>query len=340
MDGKPVVFFEPPSRKVCVNYFYIHRVLVLAAPQFAKRYSRATVSVKPDSLVPPELRSRQTDLLIRFDLQEQSAYVFVLFEHKSHPDRWVSLQLLRYLLIIWSREPKQGGKNAKYLPPIMPIVLYHGRKTWKQPREFSELVASMSREHVPYFKPAFVNLATIDADQIIGSLRFVLALVSLKYVQQKLERAVARRLVSLFDQGRGDPAVADLAQLAERLYVQTRSREEIEYLTAMAAEAHYDSTEEDLMTYAEELLQEGMEKGLEQGLEKGIEKGIERGIRKGELQDKQNVLARQLSRRFDLTDPERELIATSEDPVALDAALDEIVIATEKQQVLVKLNRH
>ena len=308
----------------------------LAAPQFAKRYSRANVSVKPDSLVPPELRSRQTDLLIRFDLQEQSAYVFVLFEHKSHPDRWVSLQLLRYLLIIWSREPKKGGKNAKYLPPIMPIVLYHGSKTWKQPREFSELVASMSREHVPYFKPAFVNLATIDAEQITGSLRFVLALVSLKYVQQKLEEAEARRLVSLFDQGRGDPAVADLAQLAERLYVQTRSREEIEYLTATAAQAHYDSTEEDLMTYAEELLQEGMEKGLEQGLEKGIE----RGIRKGELQGKRSVLTRLLTRRFDLTDPERELIATSEDPVALDAALDEIVIATEKQQVLVKLNRH
>ena len=109
----------------------------------------------------------------------------------------------------------------------------------------------------------------------------------------------------------------------QRLYVQTRSREEIEYLTAIAAEAHYDSTEEDLMTYAEELLQEGVAKG----------------IRKGELQEKRNVLTRQLSRRFELTDAERDLIATCEDPDALDAALDEIVVATEKSQVLSKLNR-
>ncbi|MFP4551813.1 MAG: Rpn family recombination-promoting nuclease/putative transposase, partial [Spirochaetales bacterium] len=234
----------------------------LAAPEFANRYSHATISVKRDSLVPPELRSRQTDLLIRFDQNDQSAYAFVLFEHKSYPDRWVSLQLLRYLLIIWSREPRQDRKGVKYLPPVMPIVLYHGSKIWKKPREFSELIASMSREHVPYFKPAFVNLETIEPDQITGTLRFVLALVSLKYVQQKLEEAEARRLVALFEAGRRDPEAAELAQLAERLYVQTRSREEIEYLTAIAAEAHYESTEEDLMTYAEELLQEGMEKGL------------------------------------------------------------------------------
>ncbi|MFW6213876.1 MAG: Rpn family recombination-promoting nuclease/putative transposase [Spirochaetota bacterium] len=294
-----------------------------AAPEFASQYSHATISVKRDSLVPPELRSRQTDLLIRFGQNDQSAYAFVLYEHKSYPDRWVSVQLLRYLLIIWSREPKREHSGINYLPPIMPIVIYHGRKTWKQPREFSELVADMNRNHVPYFKPAFVNLATIEPDQITGSLRFVLALVSLKYVQQKLEEAEARRLVSLFDKGRRDPEVADLAQLAERLYVQTRSRDEIEHLTAIAAEAHYESTEEDLMTYAEELLKEGMAKG----------------IRKGELQDKQNVLTRQLSRRFDLTASERELIAACEDPDALDAALDEIVVATEKGQVLSKLAR-
>jgi hypothetical protein len=102
------------------------------------------------------------------------------------------------------------------------------------------------------------------------------------------------------------------------MYVQTRPREDIEYLTAIAAEAHYDSTEEDLMTYAEELLQEG--------------------IKEGELQGKRNILMRQLTRRFELTDAERDLIAEYDDPDALDAALDEIVVATDKFQVLSKLD--
>ena len=290
----------------------------LTAPEFANRYARAKVTVARDSLVPPELRSRHTDLLIRFDQKEQAGLAFVLFEHKSYPDRWVSLQLLRYLVIIWSREQKRDGKSVRHLPPIMPIVIYHGAKGWNEPREFSELVPEMTGEHVPHFRPVFVNLATINPEQVNGSLRFMLGLISLKYVQQRLETTAARRLLRLLDAGRQDPATTDLARLAEQMYVQTRSREDIEYLTAIAAEAHYDSTEEDLMTYAEELLQEG--------------------IKEGALQDKRNVLIRLLTRRFELTDAERDLIAEYDDPAALDAALDEFALATDKSQVLSKLD--
>jgi flagellar biosynthesis/type III secretory pathway protein FliH len=114
-------------------------------------------------------------------------------------------------------------------------------------------------------------------------------------------------------------------------------RESRSATTAIAGEEHYHYTQEDLMTYAEELLQEGMGKGLEQGLERGLEQGLERGIQKGQLQDKRDVLTRLLSRRFELTDAERELIASSDDPDALDAALDEFAVASEKASVLSKL---
>jgi predicted transposase/invertase (TIGR01784 family) len=289
----------------------------LAAPEFAEQFAGAIVTVERDSLVPAELRSRHTDLLVRFDQKKRHAYAFVLYEHKSYPDRWVSLQLLRYLVIIWSREQKRGGKAAKHLPPIMPIVLYHGARPWNEPREFSELVAGIPAEHVPHFRPVFMDLATVPAEQVAGSLRFMLGLLSLKYVRHAIEDTVARRLVSLFDAGRRDPEVSDLARLAEQMYVQTRSREDIEYLTAIAGEAHYEVAEEDLMTYAEELLKEGMEKG--------------------ELREKRAVLARLLTRRFTLTDAERDRITSCGRPDALDAALDEFVVATEKQQVLSKL---
>ena len=87
------------------------------------------------------------------------------------------------------------------------------------------------------------------------------------------------------------------------------------------------------MTYAEELLQEGLEKGIE----RGIERGMERGIKRGALDDKRSVLTRQLSRRFSLTENERGRIASCEDPDALDAALDEIIVAETKEAVLAKL---
>ena len=289
-------------------------------PEFARQFEAATVTVERESLVPPELRSRQTDLLIRFDQPDERGYAFVLYEHKSYSDRWVSLQLLRYLIAIWSRERERSVAHT--LPPIMPIVLYHGARPWGGPREFSELVGQAVEEHVPRFRPVYLNLSTLSPDQIAGSLRFVLAAIALKYVQQRLEETAARRLIELFHAGGEARETAGLTRLAEQLYVQTRRREDVERLTAIAAESRYTSTEEDLMTYAEELLQEGLEKG----------------IKEGELQDKRNVLMRQLTRRFEMTEAERQLIANSDDPKALDAALDEFATATEKTQVLSNLS--
>ncbi len=71
------------------------------------------------------------------------------------------------------------------------------------------------------------------------------------------------------------------------------------------------------MTYAEELKTKGREEGR--------------------VADKQDVLIRQLSRKFGLTDAERQRIRGVEDTERLDAALDELVVAETKEAVLEKL---
>ena len=62
-----------------------------------------------------------------------------------------------------------------------------------------------------------------------------------------------------------------------------------------------------------------------------------KGREEGRLTDKQDVLIRQLSRKFDVSDAERESIRGVEDPDRLDAALDELVVAETKEAVLEKL---
>ena len=100
----------------------------------------------------------------------------------------------------------------------------------------------------------------------------------------------------------------------------------MELLETLARENRYAEVREEAMTYAEELIQEGLKQGRQEGLEHG------------ELQDKQHVLARLLAKRFSLSDPERERIESCEDRDALDAALDEIVVAEAKEAVLAKLD--
>jgi hypothetical protein len=55
------------------------------------------------------------------------------------------------------------------------------------------------------------------------------------------------------------------------------------------------------------------------------------------VEDRQDVLIRQLSRKFGITDPERQLIEATDDTAALDAALDELVVAETKEAVLENL---
>ena len=66
----------------------------------------------------------------------------------------------------------------------------------------------------------------------------------------------------------------------------------------------------------------------------GIEKGLEKGIEQGELRERHAVLKRLLDRKFGLEPGDAELIEGVTDPDRLDAALDAIIDATEREEVL------
>ena len=63
-------------------------------------------------------------------------------------------------------------------------------------------------------------------------------------------------------------------------------------------------------------------------------RGIKKGEQKGRIAEKQEVLARQLDRKFSLTEQEREFIFATADSQKLDRALDEIIVADTKEDVL------
>jgi predicted transposase/invertase (TIGR01784 family) len=293
------------------------------APALASGFTARQVHVESESPVDPEFARHHTDLLIRLTRRKTDTFVLVLYEHKSTPDRYVALQLLSYLSAIWQRSHR---KHRRYrLPRVIPIVIYHGRSSWKPP-EFSELVEGPGGEDVPRFVPRFVNLADVPPEEISGSLGFVVSLLALKYVRQKLTNAIAERLAGALEAALADPQARELAEKAEMLYGRTRSPEDIRLIETAARKRGYHRAEEGIMTFAEAKIQEGLQRGREEGRQEG------------ELLGKRAALVRQLSRKFTVTDPERERILSCDDSDALDAALDEIVTADDKASVLSKLS--
>lgn len=85
-----------------------------------------------DSFIEEKLQDSQSDLLYETMIDSEKAYVYFLFEHKSYPTKDIALQLLGYMLEIWKREVDK--KKAEVLPFVVPLVIYHGKSRWENPR--------------------------------------------------------------------------------------------------------------------------------------------------------------------------------------------------------------
>ncbi len=302
--------------------------LNLLPGDYARVLDGAEVTLDQDSIVDPALRTHETDLLLHVKPSSGSGFaVLILFEHKSYPDRWVALQMLRYVVAIWQRQRSRRPPRPR-LEEIVPVVVYHGSREWRQSLQIADLVMTDRTDapHIPHFEPIRVNLADLPEDRLQGSLQTITGLVFLKYIKQRMTAQTARTLLEVMRRAVEDTNAAELAAICYQVYVQVKERSEMELLQTLAGENRYAEVREDVMTYAEELLQEGLQQGRQEGLERG------------ELQEKQHVLVRQLTTRFGLFEAEREHIESCEDRDALDAALDEIVVAESKEAVMAKLD--
>jgi predicted transposase/invertase (TIGR01784 family) len=86
-------------------------------PKIVRLINPESITIEKDSYVEKDLSEYFFDLLFRVKMQQEEAYVYLLFEHKSKVDKHVSLQLLGYMTSIWKKTVPGP------LPVILPVVL-------------------------------------------------------------------------------------------------------------------------------------------------------------------------------------------------------------------------
>ncbi|RIK24795.1 MAG: transposase, partial [Chloroflexi bacterium] len=119
-----------------------------------------TLELQPGSFVDPNLREHFTDLLYKAQRKDgKPSYIYMLFEHKSYPERFASFQLLRYLVRIWERELRE--EKPALLTLIFPLLVYHGEEPWNAPTNFAALVDAPEewRAYTPDFTYALQDLS-------------------------------------------------------------------------------------------------------------------------------------------------------------------------------------
>jgi predicted transposase/invertase (TIGR01784 family) len=250
-----------------------------------------TLKISKDTFVKGQ-REHYSDLLYEVDLiGGSSGYIYLLFEHKSQHDPYVALQVLRYMVEIWSLSINQRP-NDERLPLIIPLVVYHGKKKGKRVL-FSELIDIPSEElrvYVPGFDLPFYDLSPYSDIEIKGQIILQLILSCLK---AKNEPETLDHVVHIFNL---------LARLDESLsaleWIQVIFRYIIEVMDIepddirRIAQSLPQGKKEVVMSLAERLRMEGEHIG--------IQKGRMEGMKEGEIAGRAMVLRRLLSKRFGL----------------------------------------
>ncbi|MBI3654701.1 MAG: Rpn family recombination-promoting nuclease/putative transposase [Acidobacteria bacterium] len=242
------------------------------------------------SFVDEELKDHLSDLIFRVKLKRGGkAYIYILFEHKSSPDKWVAWQVLRYSIRVWEAEKQ---KRVKKFSPVIPIVFYHGAETWQVSLRFSDLLAFEGieelRDYVPEFRYHLCDVSQYADDEIRGSALLRFGLLLLKYI---FRAELAAKLTPIFEIYR------PLWQGNRWEFLFTA----LKYLATGARKLKRESLQETLTTvFPEKEGEVAMSTLAETWMKEGLQEGLQQGLQQGRQQEAATFTLRLLRKRFQL----------------------------------------
>ncbi|MEM6265600.1 MAG: Rpn family recombination-promoting nuclease/putative transposase, partial [Bacteroidota bacterium] len=148
------------------------------------------LSLLRDSYVDEELQEFQSDLIYLCETKSGTPVeVCILLEHKSYVPARPRIQLIQYLVNAWKSQIKEKdfdtGRDG-LLRPVIPVLLYHGQKRWKDRSledYFHKIDGAEVGKYIPKFSYDLIDLNTYSAEEVaqmnLGMLE--LAVVALKF---------------------------------------------------------------------------------------------------------------------------------------------------------------
>jgi len=241
-----------------------------------------TLYIEKDSFVEKKLKDNRSDLLYSAQIKGRQGYLYLLFEHKSQPEKYIGLQLLKYMIEIWKLIIKQRKTIDGYLPVIIPIVIYHGKGKWNIDVKLKGLYRvenDVLDRYIPNFEYILNDLSGLRDEEIKGEVILRISLLAMKYIYREEMRKKLPKIFGL---------LKELSNKRSGLeYLETLLR----YIVSGTDKVSINDLEETLKdipeggkampTIAEQWLQQGIEKGLQKGIKKGIREGLLEGIELG-----------------------------------------------------------
>nr|VFJ45821.1 MAG: conserved hypothetical protein (putative transposase or invertase) [Candidatus Kentron sp. FM]VFJ45990.1 MAG: conserved hypothetical protein (putative transposase or invertase) [Candidatus Kentron sp. FM]VFK20703.1 MAG: conserved hypothetical protein (putative transposase or invertase) [Candidatus Kentron sp. FM] len=235
-----------------------------------------------DSFVDEWLREYFSDRLFRVKtVNGQTAFLYVLIEHKSSPDKKVGWQLLKYMVEILKRWEKENPDWEK-LPAIVPFVFYHGAEDWKIPNEFLHLVDAEDgwEPYLLNFRFPVLDLGTVPDTELSEHPRLRPWLAAMKYATRKDRQTMVVELLIALLKGAPEELEMIVGYLM-RVYPYDKQT-----LEGIIRKVRPGEEEKMMSQFAQEIQSKALQEGIQQGEHKkavdiakaALDEGMEIGI--------------------------------------------------------------
>ncbi len=331
-----------------------------AAREWSGALDFASLTPLPADYVSEDLRRRHGDLVWKVRFRgDRWLYLVLLLEFQTTVERTMAVRMLAYTALLYQRLIAEGELlEDGALPPVLPIVIYNGRRPWTAASDVSKLVASSDPVLAPY-QPSqryFLLDEGRAAREGLPRDNLVSALIALE-TNRSRERlpALLKALSGLLQERQDDDLKRAFEAWVWQVLLPRRFRGKVpeslprlEEVQTMLEETVHEWTADWVAEGREQGLEQGREQGLEQGREQGREQGLEQGREQGREQgleqgraEERALLCRQAARKFDAATGQRLAAALADvtDAERLAEVGDWIIECGTAAELLDRLDR-
>ena len=131
-------FFSVPDMLTSLVKDYVNM-------DFVEDVDFSSLMVRSSAYFAEDLHTQAGDLVWQMKWKGRDAYLLLLLEAQSTPDKYMALRIFNYVGLLWKSLVDQSDAVQKEgLPHVFPIVLYNGSSRWTAARSITELLEQKS----------------------------------------------------------------------------------------------------------------------------------------------------------------------------------------------------
>ena len=251
----------------------------------------------------------QSDVVWSVPYKNGKVKIVILYEHKTTYDRYIHVQVLRYMIEIWEYHLKKDKKDKKdnlkkgklslsepktdkLLDIIIPVVVYQGVDGWEQ-IPFQD-VFTVQDADLLRFLPVFdyiLNKTTSASEAHLQKAKDLSAYIAYRTMRQVAIDALSttelvvflQEITALIDE------IVDDNDLGSRVYTYIFGNSDADAADVMAKIHISNQQKKNNMSILQQLYTQGETKGISLGKAEGkaeaIRRMVEKAIRHGKLTD-------------------------------------------------------